>query len=615
MPPAMVNLPSPAMSVLKRYLESCNYNVDVCYWNLILFDLQSKFLPMKNIMDEEFIGLNLFLNYWAITKNDILTYNKIKTIVKSNKPEFIHLGDDFFDKHLHEYSNKTNEIIENTIEKLNFSDALYIGMSINLLQWLCSTIIGDKIKELIPTLPIIIGGIGTKESAIAFLQNFNQFDMAIWGESENPLVLLSNELTKDNPQLDNIPNLVYRRNDEIIVSKISNKIFINLSSPFIRPDFTDYFYYLKNNLSSAIQPSLPIETSRGCHWKKCHFCYLNTGYIYRTKHINVIIDELEFMIQKYDIYQFNFLDNDIVGNDPKSFEKLLDSLILLKNKYPDFKILIAEIITKGINSTIIKKMSLAGFIHVQIGYESVCDSLLKKIEKKNSFSSNILFIKFALLYKIHTGGVNIIRNLLEETNEDIIESIENLHFLRFFLKKYSFEHKKTELAISYSSRYYKKIKNDINYWKKLNTFGQLLPINYLKNNDDELKISERIKGDYDILWSYFFKIEEYYLNNLFEYEIIQKNSSEIIYKEYHRGQIINILEFSENTIDWIVLQKCNNMVISFGELYKQCQSMFSVNITENELKETLNILKEERLIYTTTDYSEIISIINVDLIK
>ena len=616
MPPAMINLPSPSMSILKGYLESCGFNIDICYWNLILFELQSAFLPIKSIMDNEFIGLNLFFNYWAIKKDDAHTYDKIKVTVKGHNPEYIHFEDEAFDKYLHEYAKKTEEIISNTIGKLNFSKALYIGMSVNLNQWVCSSIIGDKIKELAPSVPIVIGGIGTKETAIAFLRNFTQFDMAIWGEGENPLALLSNELTKINPKLENIPNLVYRKNDEIIVSKISNKNFINLSSLEIRPDFSDYFFYFKDKNSIAIYPSLPIEASRGCHWKRCHFCYLNTGYRYRTKPVDAIIDELKFMMQKYNIFNFNFLDNDIIGNDLESFEKLLDSLVVLKDTYPDFKILIAEIITKDINATIIKKMALAGFIHVQIGYESACDSLLKKIEKKNSFSSNILFIKFALLYSIHIGGVNIIRNLLEETDEDIIVCIENLHFLRFFLKKNSFQHKKTELAISRSSRYYKKINDDVRWWEKSASFNQLLPINYIKDNDDGLEIFERIKGNYNILWDYFFKIEEYYLNNPFRYEIIKKNSSEIIYKEYHKGEVINILEFIQNSMDWFILKQCNHSIRSINELFLLYKSEYSnIPLKENELKETLNILRSEKLIYATTNFSEIISIINTDLIK
>ncbi|MCC8134867.1 MAG: hypothetical protein LIP04_15765, partial [Tannerellaceae bacterium] len=77
------------------------------------------------------------------------------------------------------------------------------------------------------------------------------------------------------------------------------------------------------------------------------------------------------------------------------FDKLLNLLIQLTEKYPDFKIMLAEIITKDITFDFIKKMSLAGFVHIQIGYESASDTLLKKIEKKIAlqviyFSLNML---------------------------------------------------------------------------------------------------------------------------------------------------------------------------------------------------------------------------------
>ena len=44
--------------------------------------------------------------------------------------------------------------------------------------------------------------------------------------------------------------------------------------------------------------------------------------------------------------------------------------------------MLAEIITRGIDFETIKKMHIAGFFHVQIGYESPSDTLLYKIDKK-----------------------------------------------------------------------------------------------------------------------------------------------------------------------------------------------------------------------------------------
>lgn len=53
-----------------------------------------------------------------------------------------------------------------------------------------------KIKEKSPSAVIVVGGIGTKEAAIAYLQNFAQFDIAMWGEGEIPLLHLTEKFPR-----------------------------------------------------------------------------------------------------------------------------------------------------------------------------------------------------------------------------------------------------------------------------------------------------------------------------------------------------------------------------------------------------------------------------------
>lgn len=95
-----------------------------------------------------------------------------------------------------------------------------------------------------------------------------------------------------------------------------------------------------------------------------------------------IISEIRFLISKYNVFNFSFLDNDVIGNDYSRFHNLLTLLSGLKQDYPNFKINLAEIITRGISKTEVKEMALAGFVYVQIGYESVSDNILVKINKK-----------------------------------------------------------------------------------------------------------------------------------------------------------------------------------------------------------------------------------------
>ena len=117
------------------------------------------------------------------------------------------------------------------------------------------------------------------------------------------------------------------------------------------------------------------------------------------------------------VYNFEFLDNDIIGNDFQYFGDLLSLLVSIRESYALFSIKMAEIITKNMPWKMIKQMRIANFENVQIGYESPSEQLLSLISKKNTFASNLFFLKWAIEFGIGVSGANVIRNLLEERKE------------------------------------------------------------------------------------------------------------------------------------------------------------------------------------------------------
>lgn len=265
-------------------------------------------------------------------------------------------------------------------------------------------------------------------------------------------------------------------------------------------DFSDYLNVYKGDKSSI---SFPIEKSRGCHWNKCKFCFLNQGYKYRIKSPSILSQEIIYLIQEYGIFSYSFLDNDVVGQNLLDFDELLNSLISIKEQYPDFTIHLAEIISRNLSSDYIKKMHLAGFEHVQIGYESPSDNILHKISKKNTFASNLLFIKWASEYKIRVGGMNIIRGLLDETIEDILEGIKNVYFLRFYKTTRNYTHLISSLAISNMSRYYKELTDiDKNSGYYTDPIKEYLPPNHIAK-EYEFCIFQQSRKFQDVNWNFF----------------------------------------------------------------------------------------------------------------
>lgn len=612
MPPASTNWPSPAMSILKGYLSYHHYSVEVEYWNLRFMKLQREFRWGNNLVSpDNAADIYLFYNYLAVYKNDHNAYEKIKAELKSTNPQFINVSDNFYDEHMSKYAKKVNDLFEKIIGTYDFSNVLYFGFEANLYQWIGSSILAEKIKQHCPSAITIIGGIGTKNTAIALLKNFPQFDIATWGEGESLLLHLT-KIIRDQTfeELSEIGNIAYRFNNNIITSKVSSNNYINLSDPSMRPDFSDFFYLAQTYQVPQQNIDIPFEGSRSCHWKKCHFCYLNNGYKFRSKLPSILINEMIEAIEKYGVFSVMFLDNDLIINDFNRFDELLNGFIKIREKYPQFRINSAEVITNGLNAYYIKKMALSGFKSVQIGYESASDNLLRKIDKKNTFSSNLLFIKFAQKYKIEVVGANIIRYLYEETDDDIVESICNLHYLRFYYANEFFKHSLSRLAVSESSPYYRQgIAQNIKSME-IDYVALFLPENYIL---DETKVSlfEYIRPAHNILWDRFQKIDYHYTKHNFSYDFLGNNDA-IVYVEYYDGIEINRLEFEKKSLEWSVLTLTNNEVLSFESLLELCQPDHDVN--REKLIECIDTLYTERLLFHNSNYSENIAVVDVERI-
>lgn len=406
----------------------------------------------------------------------------------------------------------------------------------------------------------------------------------------------------------NIPRTFVRQNGRIVRCPDNEKnSYSNLSDKRIIPVYNDFFETL-NQIKLNTKPTIIIEGSRGCHWNKCHFCYLNKGYRYRRKDIATIIYEIRKAIDNYGIYRFEFADNDVIGNDQQQFIKLLDELKTIKEEYPSLSIISFEIITPGVSRQIIEQMKEAGVRTIQIGYESANDSLLKKIEKKNTFASNLNVIKHCSKNQISVSGINVIRNLLEETVDDIYQSIENLRFYRFIINKtQNFIHIPILLGINSSSKYY----NQIQAHKEDYAFDiGLFQKTFAKSLDDISKwhLFESSKTDYSTQWNFFNTVQYHYYNNEYQYRIV-RDGNNVTYVELYNG---NELEsFSLSVIQQAIIKLSYDLSISIEQLILILKSQHQ-EVQEEDVRNNINYLYSKGIVYHSDNYEEIISIININ---
>jgi len=612
MPPFSVGSPPLALSILKAYLCKHGYSARIIYWNILLHHLESEFTWNK-CHNAQGASTLIYAAYLAVKNNNKSLYNEVKAALQTILPVMLN-EKNFFDDHIEQYALKLEQFIDNYLDGIEFKNVLYFGFSVNDSQWVLASVLTEKIKKRESHPLIVISEITTAKIAKSFLENFKQFDFAIWGENEIPFLELTQFIVNINDfSIFNVERTFYRDNEIVKQTPTNRRNYLDLSEHSLYPDFSDFFEVRKQTGKTEPVIFLDIEGSRGCHWNRCRFCYLSRGTKFRLKSVEKISTEIRFLISVYGVLCFRFFGNDLIGNDINRFYYLLDELISIKSENPGFTIISGEIITFGLSYQTIKKMSEAGFVNIQIGFESSSNSLLKKIKKKNTFASNLNVVKHGLDVGINVLSANILYNLPEETEEDIYEAIENLRFFRFlFHKRNQIIFNPTFLLINSSSKYHKSIiANKQEYTSQSNLYGAFCSTLEEETLWHFFDFSLKHKN---VKWDLFIDMLYYFKNNPHRYVVID-GKNKITFQEFLNNEITEHVEFEKNELYITILDYCYDKPISVHELYKlhrfRVKDEKNCYFTIDDLKEKVDTLFYQGLLYRTTDYSEIVSIVNI----
>jgi radical SAM superfamily enzyme YgiQ (UPF0313 family) len=616
-PPTSLYMPAIGCEVLKSYLSKNNkINTEIVYWNHIFQQLYDD--PCKNdklLQPQDDLHQVLpFLSILAENSSNHKIRDRIILKMQEAAPSFKTMGINYYKEKYNKLINKVHEIIKSQLNTLLTDDVLLFGVSAKFDAWIPGIIVAQEVKKIRPDIKCIIGGIEEVGAAKELFNSFDVFDFAIWGEGEIPTSLLIEKLLENNEDYKNIPRLLHRKDDvnEIINRATyieSNESYYDIQQ-YININYNNYFKYAETIEKEKIQ--LPIEVSRGCRWSKCNFCALNWGYTYRTQDFDVVAEQIKQQYLKYKITRFFFVDNDAVGKNIKLFENFLDTLISLSSELGvdfDFH---ADIIHLNFNKRLIKKLSLAGFKSIQIGYEGVSDSMLKKLNKSTTFADNILFLKFAQKYDVELTITGLIIGIPHEVEEDIIESINNLHYLRFFLgeKKDKLQHRLNDLMLFFET----------GFWKMLNESERKEfdkhPLNEFLSEEllDNINVKYSLLGQYKTpalmdKWNSFKIINDHYEKSDYKYCLIENNNV-INYLEYKDNLKTESLLFDQPEY-WDVLRIANDEVINFRTLFKKMSEKHE-NISEDKLREIIQDLNNSYLLYSSIDNSKMVSIIDTE---
>jgi hypothetical protein len=192
------------------------------------------------------------------------------------------------------------------------------------------------------------------------------------------------------------------------------------------PDYDDYFSDQKKWFpAKPFIPVLPVEFSRGCWWNKCTFCNLNLQWCgYRYKKASQMIDEVTTLSTRYGCLDFTFTDNMI---PPQESLHLFTQISELHTDFSFF----AEIRSIGEEKSIDDIFSLyrrGGLSTIQVGIESLSNSLLRRMQKGVSVIENIATMRAAQEHSLALEG-NLIIQFPGSTQSEVDKTLKNLDYV------------------------------------------------------------------------------------------------------------------------------------------------------------------------------------------
>ncbi|MEK6599094.1 MAG: radical SAM protein [Deltaproteobacteria bacterium] len=269
------------------------------------------------------------------------------------------------------------------------------------------------IKEANKDIHITIGGgVFTRLIDNIFRSDvlFSLVDSFIIYEGEHALLALIQEL-ENKKDFTQVPNLIYKHDGR---TALNEPLIVEDIDYLPTPDYDGF------PLSLYFTPKLvlPVQTSRGCYYKKCAFCNLHVDQmVFRSRKIDLVMEDISDLSQKYKTKYFFITDEAMPLPTMKKFsDKIIENKI-------DIKWITGMRFEKKLDSGLIEKASKAGCLKFVFGLESYNQRVLDLMRKGIQRETVDRIIKDCL-EKGMAVHVYLITGFPTETREEAFESVD-----------------------------------------------------------------------------------------------------------------------------------------------------------------------------------------------
>lgn len=296
--------------------------------------------------------------------------------------------------------------IKNSIEQ-NSIDCLIIGGTSMTYKQIKDIL--NFAKKIKPQMITVIGGGLVTASPETAMKAILDADVGIIGEGELTIVELA-QVLESGMEFEGITGIVYRNHEGAIIRNQDRGDILNLDLiPF--PDY-DGFQYEKQVEKSKIAM---ICTSRSCPYN-CTFCFHTCGKTYRSRSLDNVFEEIEYLFSKYEIEVLSIADELFVSNKKRVLEfcKRIQSYQI---KWT------AQARVDGIDEEILSMMKDSGCIGISYGLESASNDILAGMKKNTTIEQIEKAFKLTRNAKIKPFG-NFLFGDKNETYETATKTLE-----------------------------------------------------------------------------------------------------------------------------------------------------------------------------------------------
>lgn len=272
-----------------------------------------------------------------------------------------------------------------------------------------------NVKKNYSNIPLVMGGVHATESYNAFLDA--GVDYVILGEGETSFYELCKRLEK-NEDVSKIDGIAYKKGKKTMVNPKTRFIKDLDELPFPARDL----FPLKNYFNSKLIHSpvngnhTPLISSRGCPCN-CSFCSIPLFWkgTWRGRKPKNVVDEMKECINKYDIKEFHFMDDNLTHLKKRTEELCYE---IIKRKLNVDWSCSTGIRSENLDKNLLRLMKKAGCGFIALSPESGSKRLLKEVYNKSLDLEHINdMIRYSHKIGIHNCAYFVVGSE-SETDED-----------------------------------------------------------------------------------------------------------------------------------------------------------------------------------------------------